>query len=135
MTHHTRIPWRWQVSVVLTGTHLFVGLLHINPRLIYPQRAQTTKVVIALAQLGPVWITWFGAAGLFLVATLWANRGIHLAHMGGGATWLAYAFALEVGAWSSGGTHLLPVVTFALAALHFVLAASYSKDVGRKETG
>jgi hypothetical protein len=135
MTHHTRLPWRLQVSVVLTVTHLVVALLHVNPRLIYPQRAQTTKVVLALSQLGPVWVTWFGCAGLALVFTLKLNRGVHLAHMLGAASWLAYAFALEVGAWSSGGTHLLPVVTLALAATHTILAASYSKDVGRKETG
>ena len=131
---HLRIPWRWQVSVVLTVTHLVVALLHINPRLIYPQRAQTTKVVLALSQLGPVWIAWFGLAGVTLVVTLHYNRAVHIAHMLGAASWLAYAFALEVGAWSSGGTHLLPVVTLALAALHVVLAASYSKDVGRRGT-
>jgi hypothetical protein len=132
---HTRIPWRRQMSECLAITHLIVALLHISPRLIYPQRAQTTKVVLALSHLGPVWIIWFGSAAAVFAITRWLNRGVHIAHLLGGATWLAYAFALEVGAWSSGGTHLLPTVTLALAALHGILAASYSKDVGRKEPG
>jgi hypothetical protein len=129
---HPHFPARWQASVVLMVGHLIVGVLHVWPRLVYPQRAQTTKVVLALNQIGPVWITAFGLTGLGLLVALRTHKLLHIAHILAGGVWVMYCFALEVGAIASGGTHLLPVATALLACVHFVLAGSYSRDLGRR---
>lgn len=128
MTVHLRYPGRWQLSVVLAVAQLAIGILHLWPRLVYPANPATTKVVAALSGLGPVWVVWFGLSGIALVLSLYANRLLHVAHMLTGSSWLAYAFALEVGAWSSHGTHLLPAVATIVAAVHIIAAVSYSND-------
>jgi uncharacterized membrane protein len=109
--------------------HLAVALLHVFPRLVYPAVPTTTSVVVAINALGPVWITWFGATGICLVVALRTHRLLHVAHLLTGSSWLAYAFALEVGAIAAHGTHLLPVCTIALAAVHGILAFSYNADM------
>jgi hypothetical protein len=128
VTVHLRYPGRFQLSVLLAVAQVAIGVLHLWPHLVYPSNPATTKVVAALSGLGPVWVVWFGLSGLLLVLSLYANRLIHVAHMLTGSSWLAYAFALEVGAWASHGTHFLPAVTAIIAAVHIVAAVSYSND-------
>lgn len=118
--------------MILMVGHLVVAVLHFWPHLVYPQRAQTTKVVLALSTIGPVWITAFGLTGLGLLVAIRTHKLLHVAHTFAGAVWIMYCFALEVGAISSGGTHLLPVATLLLACVHLVLAGSYSRDIGRR---
>jgi hypothetical protein len=135
VTVHLRYPGRWQLSVLLAVAQVAIGVLHLWPHLVYPANPATTKVVAALSSLGPVWVAWFGVTGIALIVSLVANRLIHVAHMLAGSSWIAYAFALEVGAWSSHGTHFLPAVTAIVAAVHIISAVSYSNDARERGDG
>lgn len=130
---HPYVAGRWQQSIALTVGQLAVAVMNVFPGLVYPRNPATTKVVLQLAGIGPIWIIWFGLTGLGLVVALWTRKLLHLAHLTTGSAWFGFAFVLEVGAWANGGTHILPVVCCSLATVHWLLAASYSRDVKPKE--
>lgn len=111
--------------------------VHIVPRLVYAPRLirTTTRIVAALAELGPVWVVAFGVTALGLGAALWWRRGQVTAHILCGAVWVFYDANLWIGALADTprGTVFFPVVVAVIVAWHVIVAASYDEDADYPE--
>jgi hypothetical protein len=128
---------RTQESAALLGLQVVATAVHIVPRLVYAQRQlrTTTRIVAALADLGPAWVVLFGVTALGLGAALWWRRGQTNAHVACGAVWVMYDMGLWLGALADTprGTVFFPIVVLALVVVHAILAASYNEDADTLE--
>jgi hypothetical protein len=127
-----KVQERFALSVVLDIGQLMIAIFYLFPGFLAPARPTTTIVVVSLGSIGPIWTVWFGLTGLALLWALWTHKLLHVAHTATASSWLGFAFALEVGAIATGGTHLLPAASLLLGAVNLVVASSYSRDEGRR---
>lgn len=128
------IGFRHQLSMVLALGDIVLAVLYLFPGVMTPASPTTTRIVLELARVGPVWTISFGLTGIAIIAGLQAHKLLHVAHAATGSSWVGFVFALVLSAVANHGTFLLPVVASVLAAVNFVLAVSYSRDVGREES-
>lgn len=129
---HPRVRERYALSMVLVCGQLAVAVAYLFPGFLAPARPTTTAIVVALGQVGPIWTVWFGVTGVALAGALWTDKLLHVAHVLTFSSWIGFASALEIGAIANHGTHLLPLASLLLGAVNLVVAASYSRDVGRR---
>lgn len=130
---NTHIGFRHHLSMTLAVGDIVLAILYLFPGVMTPASPTTTRIVLELARVGPVWTISFGLTGLAIVAGLQVHKLLHVAHAATGSSWVGFVFALTLGAVANHGTFLLPMLAAVLAAVNFVLAISYSQDVGRKE--
>ncbi len=129
---HPVVIGRRQLSMVTAAGQLAVAVAYLFPNSLAPARPTTTAIVLALAQVGPIWTVWFGLTGIAVILAIATHKLLHVAHTLVGSSWIGFTFALELGAWANHGTHLFPIVTVILGLLNLVLAGSYSRDLRPK---
>lgn len=121
------------MSVILLVLQFVATGLHVVPSLVYSSTAHpTTRIVVYISHLGPLWVLLFGVTALGMLFALRYQKGLYQTHIGCAAVWVFYSAALWLGALvaSPHGTILFPVVTTALVFVHTILASSYSDDAG-----
>lgn len=126
---------RSQLSVALLGLQIVAAVLHAFPALVYPRgNATTTRIVVYISQLGPVWVIAFGLTALVLAGLLTTGRGLHFAHLACAAVWVMYASSLWVGALGSDprGTVFFPCLATTMVIVHVITASSYNDFYGRE---
>lgn len=126
--------FRHAMSMTLAVGNLAVALLYLFPGVLAPAAPTTTRIVLELARVAPIWTISFGLTGIAIVLGLARHKLLHVAHSATASSWVGFTFVLELSAWVNHGTHLLPVLSGVLAALNLVIAANYSREVGRKES-
>lgn len=124
---------RRQISITMALGQCVMAVLYLFPGTLAPARPTTTRIVLELARIGPVWVIWFGVTGIALIVALCTHKLIHVAHAAVGSSWLGFTFALVLSAVVNHGTYLLPVATMLLGVVNLSLAGGYSIHVGRKE--
>lgn len=127
------IGFRHQLSMTLAVGDIVLAVMYLFPGIMTPARPTTTLIVLELARVGPIWTISFGLTGLAIIAGLRVHKLLHVAHAATGSSWVGFVFALVLSALANHGTFLLPAVCSVVAAVNFVLAVAYSRDVGRKE--
>ena len=127
------IGFRHHLSMTLALGDIGLAILYLFPGVMTPASPTTTRIVLELARVGPIWTITFGLTGLAIVACLQVHKLLHVAHAATGSSWVGFVFCLVLSAVANHGTFLLPAVATVLAAVNFVLAVSYSHDVGREE--
>lgn len=126
--------FRHSLSMTLAVSQCVLAVLYLFPGVITPKEPTTTRIVLELARVAPVWTISFGLTGIAVIAGLSVHKLLHVAHAATASSWVGYAFALELSAWANHGTHLLPIMAGSFAAVNLVIAGNYSRDVGREET-
>lgn len=127
------IGFRHHLSMTLAVGDIVLAIMYLFPGIMTPTTPRTTRIVLELARVGPIWTVAFGLTGLAIIAGLRVHKLLHVAHAATGSSWVGFVFALVLSAVANNGTFLLPAVCAVLAAVNFVLAVSYSHDVGREE--
>jgi hypothetical protein len=137
-----RRHYRLQSSVVLLVLQVAATALHVIPSLVYPPVSvrTTTRVVVAIQHLGPVWVLLFGCSSLALGAALWfgrPGRGEAYGHLFCAGVWVFYATGLWWGAFAEQphGTVLFPVLATCVVGFHTIVAASYNEDAAELDRG
>jgi hypothetical protein len=125
--------FRHSLSMTLAVCQLALAVLYLFPGVLTPNRPTTTRIVLELARVVPIWTVSFGLTGLAIIAGLQVHKLLHVAHAATASSLVGFTFALELSAWANHGTHLIPFLTATLATVHMVIAANYSRDVGREE--
>ena len=125
--------FRHSLSMTLAVSQMVLAVLYLFPGVITPASPTTTRIVLELARVAPVWTISFGLTGLAVILGLAKHKLLHVAHAATASSWIGFAFALELSAWANHGTHLLPVLAGSLAAVNLIIAGNYSRDVGREE--
>jgi peptidoglycan/LPS O-acetylase OafA/YrhL len=127
------IGFRHQLSMTLAVGDIVLAAMYLFPGILTPTSPTTTRIVLDLARIGPVWTVTYGLTGLAIIAGLQVHKLLHVAHAATGSVWVGFVFCLVLSAIANHGTFLLPAVCAVVAAVNFVLAVAYSRDVGRKE--
>jgi hypothetical protein len=137
-----RRHYRLQSSVILLVLQLVATALHVIPSLVYPSNTavRTTRIVVEIQHLGPIWVLLFGLSSLSLAAALWfgrPGRGEAYGHLFCAGVWVMYATGLWLGAFAEAphGTVLFPVLATFLVGFHTVVAASYNEDAVQADRG
>ncbi len=135
-----RRHYRLQSSVILLALQLAATAVHVVPSLVYPSAAtaRTTRVVVEIQHLGPVWVLLFGASSLTLASGLWfgkPGRGELIGHLFCAAVWVFFSSSLWLGAFAvtPHGTVLLPLVATFVILFHTILAASFNEDLANSQ--
>jgi peptidoglycan/LPS O-acetylase OafA/YrhL len=127
------IGFRHRLSMTLAVGQVTLAIMYLFPGVLTPDRPTTTRIVLELARVGPIWTVVFGLTGIAIVAALRVHKVLHVAHAATGSVWVGFVFALVLSAIANSGTYLLPALAAVLAVVNFVLAVSYSEDMGREE--
>jgi hypothetical protein len=127
------IGFRHRLSMTLAVGQIALAIMYLFPGILTPDRPTTTRIVLELARVGPIWTIVFGLTGIAIIAALRVHKVLHVAHAATGSVWVGFVFALVLSAIANNGTYLLPALAAVLAVVNFVLAASYSEDMGREE--
>jgi len=130
---NSHIGFRHQLSMTLAVGDIVLAVMYLFPGILTPASPTTTRIVLDLARVGPVWTIAYGVTGLAIIAGLQVHKLLHVAHAATGSVWVGFVFCLVLSAFANHGTFLLPAVCAVVAAVNFVLAVAYSRDVGRKE--
>lgn len=127
------IGFRHRLSMTLAVGQVVLAVMYLFPGILTPDRPTTTRIVLELARVGPIWTIVFGLTGIGIILGLRVHKVLHVAHAATGSSWIGFVFALVLSAIANNGTYLLPALALVLAAVNFVLAVSYSEDVSREE--
>lgn len=136
MADTRRAGIRATASWILCALQMTFAVLHAFPPLAYRVdiRSSTTAVVAYINELGPLWISAFGATALGLAFGLIARKGrqLYLWHLLAGAVFGGYTAALFVGALGDvpHGPVTYPVLALLPVIGHFLLALSYGSPGG-----
>lgn len=130
---NVHIKFRHRLSMTLAVGQVALAIMYLFPGILTPDRPTTTRIVLELARVGPVWTIVFGVTGVAIVAALRVHKVLHVAHAATGSVWVGFVFALVLSAIANAGTYLLPALASVLAVVNFVLAVSYSEDMGSRE--
>lgn len=130
---NVHIKFRHRLSMTLAVGQVGLAIMYLFPGILTPDRPTTTRIVLELARVGPVWTIVFGVTGVAIVAALRVHKVLHVAHAATGSVWVGFVFALVLSAIANAGTYLLPALASVLAVVNFVLAVSYSEDMGSRE--
>lgn len=124
---------RRQISISMAVGQCVMAVIYFFPGTLAPARPTTTRIVVELARIGPVWTIWFGVTGIALIVALCTHKLLHVAHAAVGSSWLGFTFALVLSAFVNHGTYILPVATALLGVVNLSLAGGYSVHIGRRE--
>lgn len=125
---------RRHISVAMAAGQCAMAVLYLFPGTLAPARpATTTRIVVELGRIGPVWTVWFGVTGIALIVALCTHKLLHVAHAAVGSSWLGFTFALTLSAVVNHGTYVYPTTTLLLGVVNLSLAGGYSLHIGRKE--
>lgn len=130
---NVHIKFRHRLSMTLAVGQVGLAIMYLFPGILTPDRPTTTRIVLELARVGPIWTVVFGLTGIAIVAALRVHKVLHVAHAATGSVWVGFVFALVLSAIANQGTYLLPAVCAGNAVVNFVLAASYSDDLRKEE--
>jgi hypothetical protein len=130
---HPRYAARFEMSICLAFGNCALAVMYLFPGLLAPANPTTTRIVTELARVSPIWTVWFGSTGIALIVALCTHKLLHVAHAATGSSWIGFCFVLELSAIANHGTHILPLAAALLGAVNIIVAASYSRDVRRRE--
>jgi hypothetical protein len=124
--------WALVVGHAVLATAYAIPPLSVS-RVVVPV-GDSVSIVSYIDDKGPYWVSAFGTVAALLAVAAWTRRGLHVAHLVGGAVVTGYATAIWFGVLVSNPNR--PIISAVLATLiaawHLILSSAYAEAVARR---